>query len=580
MPEDLTTGDARSALEDIQAKLKVEPKNVVLLRQAAAAHRALGEREHGERAELTALHFSEANPTLQQAAAKMSAREFSDASRIAAGHLAKEPDDIAALTLSAESAIALSLPHKGIPLLEQVLRRVPSFSRARVLYANALMLTDRLQEALRIVEPMLARRPDDAELVNLVSQIKSELGDHPGAVEANRKLVALDPKSPEALANLGDSLRFAGDKEASVEAYREALLLDPHHGRTWWSLVDLNARAVTDADLATIREALETRADQPEHAGNLHFALGLALDARSETDEAFAHFAAGNALRKSAQPYDSTELTDRVSRYLDAMTADRILALAPPTPDAPTPIFVLGMPRAGSTLVERMLGRHSQIEALGELPIAAHMVQRIKDDTGEDGLASAIANLSDEALTNMGKWYVARAHEHMTSNKPFFVDKLHMNWRHLPLILRMLPHARVIDIRRDAMDCCWSNTKVLFARGHPAASSLEDIAAFYRDYVRQTDTLRERAPSRIHLQSYEALVDNIEQEAKAMFAAMEIPFEPEVIDFHLSKAPVATASSEQVRQPLNRKGIGAWKPYAQHLEPLRLALGDLAEDAA
>lgn len=574
------TTDPRAALQAIHGKLQRDPKNMALLRQAAAAHRALGEREHAERAEIAALRLSEEVPALQQAAQAMKVREYEEASRLAADYLAKNPGDLAALALSAEAAIAIGVSYKAFPLLEQVLGRAPSFMRARIFYANALMLNDRLVEAMRIISPMLDRRPDDVELVNLASRIKTELGDHAGAAEANRTLAKLDAKSPDAHANLGDALRFAGDKQGSVASYRKALELDPHHGRTWWSLADLDAKAISDDDLSQIKAALEARKDDPEHAGNLHFALGLVYDKRGEADRAFEHFSAGNGMRKDAQPYDAQELTDRVDRFLEAMTAERIPALAPATSDKPTPIFVLGMPRAGSTLVERMLGRHSQIEALGELSIAPHMVERIKLDAGEDKLAETIAGLSDEALANMGDWYIARAREHMRSDAAYFVDKLHMNWRHLPLILRMLPQARVIDIRRNAMDCCWSNTKVLFARGHPAASDLNDIARFYRDYVRQTDTLRNRAPTRIHLQSYEALVDDIEQEAQAMFSAMDIPFEPQVIDFHLSQEPVATASSEQVRKPLNRKGIGAWTPYAKHLQPLRDALGDLAGDAA
>ncbi|WP_394728610.1 sulfotransferase [Altererythrobacter sp. GH1-8] len=572
--------DPRAALRDIQAALRRDRGNMDLLHQAAAAHRALGERPQAEQAEIAALQISETIPALREAARQMAAREFGEASRLAAEYLRNRPDDLAAITLSAEAAIALSVSHQAIPLLERVLSRAPSFMRARVLYANALMLSDRLTEAMRIIAPMIERRPDDVELVNLFSRIKTELGDHAGAAEANRTLVKLDPKSPEAHANLGDALRFAGQKEASIASYRMALTLDPNHGRTWWSLADLDAKLLSDEDLAQIQKALEARKDDPEHAGNLHFALGLIFDKRGEHDAAFTHFAAGNRMRKDAQPYDPQELTDKVTRFLDAMTPDRIPALAHATSDKPTPIFVLGMPRAGSTLVERMLGRHSQIEALGELSIAPHMVERIKRDAGEDKLAETIANLSDQALANMGEWYIARAREHMKTDASWFVDKLHMNWRHLPLILRMLPHARIIDIRRDAMDCCWSNTKVLFARGHPAASDLTDIARFYRDYVRQTDTLRERAPGRIYLQNYEALVDDIETQARAMFQAMQISFEPQVIDFHLSQDPVATASSEQVRKPLNRKGIGTWKPYAKHLTPLRDALGEFAENPA
>ncbi len=570
--------DPRAVLTELQGQLRLSPHDPKLLRAAAAVHRQLGEAAEAHQAEISAIHHSSAVPALTEAARQMNAKEFGEASRILAEHLQREPEDLAALTLSAEAGIALGVAFKVLPMLEKVLSRAPGFLRARILYANALMLVDRLTDALRIIEPVVAKRRDDAELVNLVSRIHTERGDYASATKANRELVRLDPQSSDALTNLGDSLRFDGKREEALAAYRSAIAQDPCHGRAWWSLADLDASPLTADDATQIERALAQRGDQPEHAGNLHFALGIAHDARGKFEYAFAQFTAGNRLRRLAQPYDAKEITSQVDRYLDALGDNPEPAVHRPDPKEPVPIFVLGMPRAGSTLVERMLGRHSRIEALGELSIVPHMVDRLRNDAGEDRLEHTVAGLSDGALANMGQWYVARAKERMKTDAGFFVDKLHMNWRHLPLILRMLPQAHIIDIRRDAMDCCWSNFKTLFARGHPAASDLSDIGLFYREYVRQTDTLSRRFPGRIQLQSYEALVDSAESEAMSMVSAMDIPFEPQVLEFHLSREPVATASSEQVRKPLNRKGIGAWKAYEPWLGPLRAALGEFAHD--
>ena len=568
--------DPRAALADLQALLGQSPNDPRLLRASAKTHRKLGETVPAQKAEIAAIHNSGSVPILAQAAKQMDAQEFGEASRILAEYLPQEPEDLAALTLSAEAGIAMGVSHKVLPLLEQVLTRAPSFLRARILYANALMLSDRLTDALRIVEPIAARRPDDAEVVNLLSRIRSDLGDYAGATKANEELARIDLESPEAITNLGDSLRFDGKRKQAIAAYRRAIAQDAYHGRAWWSLADLDARALTEKDVSQIIEGLEQRGDQPEHAGNLHFALGIAYDAKGSAEQAFRQFADGNRLRRSAQPYDAQIITSQVDRYLGALSDSPKPSDHSVDPSDPTPIFVLGMPRAGSTLVERMLGRHSNIEALGELSIVPHMVDRVRNDSGEDKLEQTIAGLSEAALASMGQWYIARAAERMKSKSAFFVDKLHMNWRHLPLILRMLPQARIIDIRRGAMDCCWSNFKTLFARGHPAASDLSDIGHFYGDYVRQTDTLSQRYPGRIHLQHYEKLVGSIGEEAEAMFSALAIPFEPQVLEFHLSQDPVATASSEQVRKPLNRDGIEAWKAYEPWLGPLRDALGDLA----
>ncbi|WP_428027225.1 sulfotransferase [Altererythrobacter sp.] len=536
----------------------------------------LGQTREAEQAEMAAISASAQISTLAAAARRMEAREFGEASRLAAEHLRKEPDDLAALTLSAEAAIALSLPHKAIPLLQDVLKRAPSFFRARVLMANALMLTDQLRDALRLLAPMAEHHSEDAELINLLSRVHTELGDHAAASKANAQLVGIAPRSADAQTNLGDALRFSGRKAEAIAAYREAIGKDPHHGRAWWSLADIDPKALSNNDITAIRAALAARSKEPEHAGNLHFALGIALDSCGEAAEAFEQFAAGNALRRAAQPYDAHELSAQVDRHLAASTKEALVPGFAPPGDLPTPIFVLGMPRAGSTLLERILGEHSQIEALGELSIVPHMVERLRQDAPEGQVEATIARIDPKSLAGMGQWYLTRARERMIGAAPFFIDKLHMNWRHLPLILRMLPQAKIIDIRRNAMDCCWSNYKTLFARGHPAASDLSDLGHFYRDYARQTDTLAARAPDRIQQLSYEALVEDVETQLRELFDGLSIPFEPQVLDFHQSTAPVATASSEQVRRPLNRDGMQVWRPYSQWLGPLREALGDLA----
>ena len=569
--------DASMALRQAQAILQRDPGELRALRLAAAAHRARGEKALAERAEQVAIEKSNTIPLLAAAEKAMRAGEYGEASRLAAEQLRSEPDDLAALTFSAESAIALGLPDKAIPLLETVLGRVSGFVHARMLLANALMLTDRLKAARALLEPMRRQLGQDPSLLNLLARINSDLGDLDAANEIGGELTRLEPNSAETWTNYGDTLRFSGQRAKAIWAYRKAIGVESHHGRAWWSLTDLDPAGIGNSDLAAIEDALAARENEPEHAGNLHFTLGIVRDARGEAEAAFRHFAAGNALRREAQPYDPDEITTQVNRYLALLTRDCIPQVPADSVDS-APIFILGMPRAGSTLVERMLGRHSCVEALGELAIVPHMVQRMKLDCGDNGLERHVAELDEAKLKYLGEWYLARAGERMKSSAPLFIDKLHMNWRHLGLILRMLPQARIVDVRRDAMDCCWSNFKTLFARGHPAASDLEDLGRFYLDYMCFTDTLREYAPERIMLLQYEKLVENPEEEARKLCGFIGVSFEATILDFHLSKEPVATASSEQVRQPLNRRGIGAWKPYAQWLGPLRDALGPLDAD--
>lgn len=564
------------ALAQAHAVLRRDGRNPEAYRLAAAAHRALGEGEHAERAELTAIHHSRQVPALAAAAKALDEGKPGEASRLAAEHLAAKPDDLAAVTLSAESALALNLPQQAEPLLRMVLERAPAFAPARTLLINALMRQDKLLESLSLVERLLAVRADDESTLRLLANIQTAQGDHKGAARTYEDLLKANDRSAELWVLYGDTLRFLGRKVDSRVAYQRALALESRFGQAWWALVTVDPGLVSDSDIAEMEAALADRADQPETATNLHFALGTAFDARGRHEDAFIHFEAGNRLRRAGQPYRPGELSGQIGRSIEALPPGGLPQLQREGVAPPFPIFIVGMPRSGSTLVERILGCHSQIEALGELPLVPHLVDALALDDRE-ALESHIAALPPERLQELGRRYLDRASERRRGEQPFIVDKLHMNWRHLPLILRMLPQARVIDVRRSALDCCWSNYKLL-SRGHPASADLRDLGRYFSEHVRLMDHIDTVAPGRIHRLRYELLVDDIEGETCKLLDYIGVPFEPRTLQFHLSDQPVATASSEQVRRPLNRDGIGAWRPYAQWLGPLREALGSLADD--
>jgi tetratricopeptide (TPR) repeat protein len=557
-----------TALAQAHAILKRDGANVEALRLAAAAHRARGEDQEAVAAELASIHHSPRLPAIAAATRALDAGNPGEASRIAAEHLRAHPDDLAAISLSAESALAFGFAGKAEALLRRVLERVPPLVPARLLLADALMRQDRLVESGAEVDRALGFSPENPAALRLRARIETELGDHDAAARTYEQLLPSGGEEPELWVLYGDALRFLGRKSDSRLAYARALAIEPTHGQAWWSLVNLDPAGTDDATIAELEAALAARADHRGHAASLHFALGAAFDATGRHAEAFHHIEAGNALRRASQPYDRAEISGQVDRYIAALTPGSI---APRADTAGGPIFIIGMPRSGSTLVERILGRHSQIEALGELAVVPHIVEGLKLQNPE-GLEARIAALPSAQLEALAERYRTRAAEHRRTERPFFIDKLHMNWRHLALILRMLPEARVIDVRRDPLDCCWSNYKLLFARGHPAAADMGDLGAFFTDYVRFLDHIETIAPGRVHRVDYEALVDDIEGETWKLLDHIGVSAERQCLDFHLSDAPVATASSEQVRKPLNREGVGAWKPYAEWLGPLKNAL--------
>jgi tetratricopeptide (TPR) repeat protein len=546
-------------------------------RLAAAAHRKLGEVDQAHRAELAAIHHSGRVPALAAAAKALEDGQPGEASRIAAEHLRSSPDDLAALTLSAESAIALKLADKAEPLLRMVLERAPHFAPALKLLISALMVQDKLVESRSLIQKLVAQQPKDEDSLRLLARVEADLGNQAAAVRVYELLLKLRDDAAELWLLYGDALRFLGRKIDSQLAYRRALSIDPNFGQAWWSLADLDPTAVDSNDVAEMEKVLFNCVEMPVHAANLRFALGMVLDAKGRHTEAFTHFEAGNALTRAAQPYNPDDLSAQIDRYMETLRKGQIPAMASAPPDKTTPIFIVGMPRSGSTLVERILGRHSSIEALGELPLIPHIIESLKREDATMPLEQRVAAFPPIRYVQLAQRYRDRAGERRHTERPFFTDKMHMNWRHLAVILRMFPEARIINVRRAALDCCWSNYKLLFARGHPAAASLGDIGRMYVDYDRFLEHMEAIAPGRILRLNYEALVENIESETRRMLDYVGVPFEVDCLNFHQSSQPVSTASSEQVRQPLNRDGIGTWQPYSKWLGPLRSALGELAD---
>ncbi len=566
--------DPRMALAQAQAILRRDRANVPALYLASSAHRVLGEGANARNAEAAALKLSGADPELRRIGDLLGNREFAQATKLIEMRRRAVPEDLVAMTFLAEIAISEGMPDIAEPLLEKVLSRAPNFRPAESLHMRMLLGLDRHVELRSLIEKFLQQQPDDLTALKLLSRVLSDLQDYEAAVELGRTIVRLEPKEAQNWVGFGEVLRFNGRKDEAREAFRRALEVNPDHGHAWWHLASIDAAMLTDEDLAEMKAALARGDAESESAGNLNFAIAVYLDKQGRYAEAYEYFAAGNALRHAAQPYDPLELTQKTTAHLERLPASAIPARTSAPENEKTPIFILGMPRAGSTLLERALGQHSQIEGMGELPLVPHMVKRLGRE--EAPIDKSIAGISPEQLAEFRSTYLDRASERMRTTGSHFIDKLHMNWKHLPLILRMLPSAIVIDIRRNAMDCCWSNQKTLFSRGHPAASDQKALAQFYRDYVRMCDTIRERAPERIHFLRYENLVEDFDGEMTRLFDHIGLEFEDACREFHKSTAPVATASSEQVREPLNKKGFGAAEPYRQWLGDLEAKLGELA----
>jgi tetratricopeptide (TPR) repeat protein len=365
-----------------------------------------------------------------------------------------------------------------------------------------------------------------------------------------------------------------GRVEDAVRALRRALALNAPPGEAWWSLSDLKTAKLTVADVEEMRRAL-TRPHAPNEEIMLRFALGKALADVGDDAGSFEEFRRANELQRSRLTYDA----DEVSSYVSAITALCTAEFFSARKDAGTtehdPIFILGMPRSGSTLVEQILASHSSIEGTAELPdlldLAASLEPSLK------GLPQAIADLPHERLRQIGEAYIQRTRRYRQSGRPLFIDKMPNNWLHVALIILCLPNARIIDARRHPLACGYSIYRQYFLGGQDFSYDLGEIGRFYADYVRLMTHIDEVIPGRVHRIQHEQLLADPEGTTRALLDYLQVPFEQSCLDFHRTERTVRSASAMQVRQPLARVPSNSWRKVEPNLAPLRSALGPLAD---
>ncbi|MCL6740181.1 sulfotransferase [Sphingomonas sp. RB56-2] len=570
--------DPSAALKQAETLVRVkrDPKT---FRLAAAAYRRLDMRVDAEAAELSAIEASIPEPSMKEIAAALGEGEVVKARQLAAAIIDRDPNDLLAKTFAAEACINLWDLEQAEQLLRSVLSRAPAFLRASMLLTTCLNKQVRLREAITVIEEVAERKPRNVPALTHLSQLLVEVGDNDKAALVHERLVALEPRNAERWATLGHHYRIVGRRDDSIRALRHALGLDPSNAFAWWNLANFHPDELKPVDEESLDLALTAKAGRPEE-GTLRISLGLLADRRGEHATAFEHFAAGKSVRLSNHPYDPQPISTSIDSVIETFTSEFYGQRHLPNASNNSAIFVIGMPRSGTTMVERILGRHSAIEGAGELRIMVKLAEAVRHraDNDPEHYAALLESMSKTQFSWVGERYLQASADCRRSNKPFFIDKNNLNWLHIGLILLALPNAKIIDLRRNALDCCWANFKMLFSGGFPATNDLRHVGIIYRDYVRLFDAMKIAAPGRILSVRYEEVVDDIEGQTQRMLEFLGLEYEPECIDFHLATGAVATPSSEQVRKPLNRKGIGSAERYRQWLGPLIEELGPLADD--
>jgi len=511
------------------------------------------------------------HPRLIAAALALNDNDLPRAEPLLRQHLKDDPFDVAAMRMFAELAGRIGRYRDSENLLRRALELSPGFTAARANLALVLYRQNRPAEAIDELDRVIAEDPDNPGHANLHAAALGRTGDFDEALTIYASVLERVPNQPRVWMSYGHMLKTVGRQSESIDAYRRAIAISPALGEAWWSLANLKTVRFDDADLSAMAACLADSAIAEEDRFHLDFALGKALEDRGDADRAFAHYAAGNALRRQSLRYDADETEAFVDRLIALATPEFFAARAGQGHDAPDPIFVLGMPRAGSTLVEQILSSHSAIEGTTELPDIPALARR--DANYPEGLPG----LRPEQLARLGEEYLKRTRIQRKTGRPFFIDKLPNNWAHVVFIALCLPNAKIIDARRHPLGCCFSNFKQHFARGQAFSYSLSDMGRYYRDYVRLLDHIDRVLPGRVHRVIYENMVEDTESEVRRLLDHCGLDFEPACLSFHETARPVRTASSEQVRQPIFREGTQAWQKFADHLGPLREALGPVLE---
>ncbi len=571
-------GRPAQAAAALRRALLVKPDSADAWRALADALDAQGDADAADTARARYLGAATHDPRLLEPAAALVRNELPLAEARLRAHLDSFPTDVAALRMLAEVAGRLARYRDAQQLLERCLELAPGFDAARHNYALVLNRQGKAELALPQVEQLLAREPRHPGYRNLHAAVLANLGDYQGSIRIYEAVLKEFPRQARVWMSLGHSLKTAGRQDESIAAYRRAIGLEPTLGEAYWSLANLKTFRFSDADIATLRAALARAELADDDRLHFEFALGKALEDAARYEESFAHYAQGNALRRAAHPYSAAENTRFVERSRALFTREFFAARDGAGCEAHDPIFVLGLPRSGSTLVEQILASHSLVEGtmeLPDIPLLAREIAARSQEGPEAGFLPALAALTPPGLRELGERYLARTRTLRRSAAPFFVDKMPNNWLHVGLIQLILPNARLIDTRRHPLGCCFSCFKQQFARGQSFTYDLGDLGHYYRDYVGLMHHFDAVLPGRVHRVFYENMIGDTEAEVRRLLEYCGLPFEDACLRFYENERAVRTPSSEQVRQPIFRDALEQWRHYEPWLDPLKSALGSV-----
>ncbi|HEY1427002.1 MAG TPA: sulfotransferase [Caulobacteraceae bacterium] len=571
--------DAAGAIDALLRSVNINPALPMSWRMLEGLYRMTGQPQLAATAAAHTAALKALPPEVVTATSLFSDGDIDAAEQIIRAFLIGHGDHPEAMRLLARIGVAREVLDDAEALLEAALAIAPDYEAARYDYADVLARRHKYVLAREQTRRLLELQPANPHYRALAATAAVGLGDNAAAIGIYEGLLAETPASPDLNLWIGHALKTVGRVPEAIEAYRAAARERPSFGDAWWSLANLKTYRFTQVEI----ERMRAEEDAPETAAvdriHLCFALGKAFEDAGEAAQSWRCYERGNGLKRAESRYRPEILETNTARQREVCTAG-FFATREGWGDArPDPIFIVGLPRSGSTLVEQILASHSRVEGTQELAEMQRMVLELQGrepDLDEPRYPSALAELSQKDVGALGARYLAETQVYR-GGAPFFIDKNPNNFRHIGLIHLVLPNARIIDVRREPMSCCFSNLKQLFAQGQEFAYSIEDIARYYRTYLELMRHWDAALPGRVLRVLHEDVVNDLEGNVRRILDYCELPFEPACVEFHKTERSVRTPSSEQVRQPIFREGLDQWRTYEPWLGPLKSALGDALE---
>ena len=457
-------------------------------------------------------------------------------------------------------------------MLTKALKLDPTYSLVWANLAQVFSVTGQLDKAKKSFKNILSMEPKNGLIWAEYGTVLTKLANYDEGRDAYLKALEFKPDSPRVHLSLGHVYKTMGEIDNSIDSYKNTILQNNLSGEAYWSLANLKTYSFSENEIKDMEDTLKGDMSDIERS-QMHFALGKAYEVKKDFDKSFKNYYEGNKLKKGLIKYSSDDTTDNTKRILNFFNKENIQKLAKSLTGDRDPIFVLGMPRSGSTLVDQIISSHSKVDGTQELPNIIKIAAELNTNN-QNNYPEVLKELDESKLSNLGKDYISET-AWARDSAPFFIDKMPNNFIHIGLIKTILPNAKIIDTRRDPMDTCFSCFKQFFARGQLFTYSLEDLGNYYTDYIRAMNHWHNVYGKDIYTVHYDNVINETEETIRELIDYCELPFENECLEFYNSSRPVKTPSAEQVRQPIYKSGLNYWKNYEKHLLPLKKIIDEI-----